>query len=166
MMILLGALSYAAYGQYTNSVILLNLAPSTLTYVVQVFYSIGILCSYCLMVTPTFKILNSIPWYHHLPDPSLGPFPRLKTLLTRVLVVVLCCSLAYMIPNLGQFLNFQGSVTGILMTFVLPISVYFKAYGERITKQERYLCYAILTFGIAGGIVSASYAFEALVRTT
>ena len=69
LMILLGSLSCAAYGQYTNSVILLNLAPSTLTYVVQVFYSIGILCSYCLMVTPTFKILNSIPWYHHLPDP-------------------------------------------------------------------------------------------------
>ena len=33
-MILLGSLSCAAYGQYTNSVILLNLAPSTLTYVV------------------------------------------------------------------------------------------------------------------------------------
>jgi small neutral amino acid transporter SnatA (MarC family) len=52
------------------------------------------------------------------------------------------------------------------MTFVLPISVYFKAFGDRISKRERYLCYSILAFGIAGGIVSGSYAFEALVRGT
>ena len=52
------------------------------------------------------------------------------------------------------------------MTFVLPIAVYFKAYGDRVSKQERYLCYIILTFGIAGGIVSGSYAFEALVRSS
>ena len=163
-MILLGSLSCAAYGQYTNSVILLNLAPSTLTYVVQVFYSLGILCSYCLMITPTFKILSSIPSYHRLPDPTCGPLPRLKSLLTRVLVVLLCCSLAYQIPNLGQFLNFQGSVTGILMTFVLPIAVYLKAYGERVSVKERRACYAILAFGVAGGAVSATYALEALVR--
>jgi Transmembrane amino acid transporter protein len=117
------------------------------------------------MVTPTFKILNSIPCYHRLPDSTLGPIPKLKSLLTRVFVVLLCCSLAYSIPNLGQFLNFQGSITGILMTFVLPISVYFKAYGDRISKKERMLCNAILIFGITGGIVSASYAFEALIRS-
>lgn len=92
------------------------------------------------MITPTFKILSSIPSYHRLPDPSCGPLPRLKPFLTRALVVLLCCSLAYQIPNLGQFLNFQGSVTGILMTFVLPIAVYLKAYGDRVGAGERRAC--------------------------
>ena len=68
LIVFLGSLSYGAYGQYTESVILMNLKPSTLTYVVWIFYSIGILCSYCLMVTPTFKILKTIPWYNKIPD--------------------------------------------------------------------------------------------------
>jgi hypothetical protein len=101
LIVILGSLSCAAFGQFTNSVILLNLNPSTLTYVVQVFYSIGILCSYCLMVTPTFKILQAIPFYKHLPEGTLGPITHLKSFLTRVCVVLLCCSLAYNIPNLG-----------------------------------------------------------------
>ncbi len=101
LIVMLGSLSYAAYGQYTESVILMNLKPSTMTYVVQIFYSIGILCSYCLMVTPTFKILKAIPIYNKIPDFSIGRIHHLKTLITRALVVIFCCSLAYKVPNLG-----------------------------------------------------------------
>jgi solute carrier family 36 (proton-coupled amino acid transporter) len=101
LIVLLGSLSYSAFGQYTESLILMNLKPTTLTYVVWIFYSIGILCSYCLMVTPTFKILKTIPLYSKIPDCSLGRLSHIKTLLTRALVVIFCCSLAYKIPNLG-----------------------------------------------------------------
>ena len=48
LIVVVGCLSYAAYGQYTQSIILLNLKGGTFTSVVQVFYSVGILCSYCL----------------------------------------------------------------------------------------------------------------------
>ena len=48
LIIVLGTLSYSAYGQFTKSIILLNLKPSVTTYIVQMFYSVGILCSYCL----------------------------------------------------------------------------------------------------------------------
>jgi len=34
MIVILGSLSYAAYGQYTEGVILLNLKPDTWTYMV------------------------------------------------------------------------------------------------------------------------------------
>ena len=142
----------------------MNLKPNLLTYVVWIFYSIGILCSYCLMVSPTFKILKTIPLYNKIPDFSIGRIRHLKTLITRALVVLFCCSLAYKVPNLGQFLNFQGSVTGILMTFILPIACYFKAFSGRISPREMKLCYALLAFGIIGGTVSAYYAFLALIN--
>ena len=49
------------------------------------------------------------------------------------------------------------------MTFVLPIAVYFKAYGDRISAMERRMCFTILVFGVAGGVISATYALQALV---
>ena len=48
LIILIGCLSYAAYAQFTQSIVLLNLTPSKVTFLIQIFYSVGILCSYCL----------------------------------------------------------------------------------------------------------------------
>lgn len=162
LIVFLGSLSYAAYGQYTFGVILLNLDPCFTTYFVQFLYSIGILCGYCLMITPTFKILKTFPCYNLIPDFHMFGLKRLKPRLTRLLIVLLCCSLAYNIPDLGQFLNFQGSITGILMTYVFPIACYFKTC--ELERNERWLCYAILAYGIIGGTVSAGYAFISLIK--
>jgi proton-coupled amino acid transporter len=48
LIVLIGSLSYAAYGDFTKSIILLNLKGGSLTFLIQIFYSAGILCSYCL----------------------------------------------------------------------------------------------------------------------
>lgn len=130
---------------------------------IQLFYSVGILCGYCLMITPTFKIINHIPMYHALPEFSMFGKKNMKQRLLRVVIVILCCTLAYNIPDLGQFLNFQGSITGILMTFIFPIACYFKVFWEKISPHERYMCYSILAYGMIGGTVSASYALYSLV---
>jgi hypothetical protein len=117
------------------------------------------------MVTPTFKILKLILAYERLPDFSVFGLKNAKIILTRATIVVLCCSLAYLVPDLGQFLNFQGSITGILMTFVFPIVCYFKTHAAYITHRERVVCYVILAYGIVGGMISATYAFWALVKS-
>jgi amino acid permease len=101
LIILLGAFSYAAYGQYTYGVILLNLEPSIVTYTVQLFYAVGILCGYCLMIIPTFKIIKHVPLYHKMPEISWRGFTHLKSTAMRLIILLLCCTMAYNIPDLG-----------------------------------------------------------------
>ncbi|TNV78508.1 hypothetical protein FGO68_gene14267 [Halteria grandinella] len=165
LIVLLGSLSYASYGQFTYGVILLNLDPHISTYIVQIIYSIGILCGYCLMIIPSLKILKLFSLYKLIPDFQLFGFKKLKSKATRLCLVILCCSLAYNISDLGQFLNFQGSITGILMTYVFPIACYFKTMGlQGIQERERYMCFGILAYGVIGGVMSAGYAFQALIK--
>lgn len=104
LILIVGSLSYSAYGENTQSIVMMNLTPGPFTILVQIFYSVGILCSYCLQIIPTFKIMNIIPAYKNIPDSK--DFPGLKSLVTRLTVAFFCCSVAYFMPNLGQFLNF------------------------------------------------------------
>ena len=166
LIVFLGAFSYAAYGQYTYGVILLNLEPSLVTYTIQLFYAVGILCGYCLMIIPTFKIIKHIPLYHKVPELSWRGFTHLKSIALRLITLLLCCTLAYNIPDLGQFLNFQGSITGILMTFVFPLACYFKTFEGQISRRERLMCHAILGYGLIGGAISACYALAALLKAS
>lgn len=127
---------------------------------VQIFYSVGILCSYCLQIIPTFKVMNLIPLYKSIPNSE--NHPGVKSLITRLTVAFLCCSMAYFMPNLGQFLNFQGAVGGILLTFVFPIVFYFKTFGDRITKKEKVFCIAIVSYGVIGGVWATYYSLSAI----
>lgn len=95
-----GSLSYAAYGQLTRDMVLLNLPPNVMTYIVQLFYSIGILCSYCLQVIPIYKVLRIFPFYARIPD-GTDAYPNTKSVITRVSFVVICATFGYFIPNLG-----------------------------------------------------------------
>ena len=99
VIIVVSSFSYAAYAQYTRSIILLNLKPSPITYLVQIFYSIGIIFSFCLQIAPTFKIMKILPWYDKIPDS--GAYPGLKGTLTRAATAIFCCLLAYYVKNIS-----------------------------------------------------------------
>ena len=99
MVVTVGALSYAAFAQYTSDLILLNLSPGVLTYIVQIFYSVGILCSYCLQIIPTYKVLRIFSLYNMIPESKTYPF--LKSAGTRISFVLFCASIGYFIPSIG-----------------------------------------------------------------
>jgi len=91
-------------------------------------------------------------------------FPHLKDIVTRVSAVVLCTVIAFYVPNIGQFLNFQGALTGTLISFVFPICCFIKTFGySEITWYERQFSLAALLFGIIGGSIATLFAFEALI---
>ncbi|CDW79488.1 brix domain-containing protein 1 [Stylonychia lemnae] len=160
LILLIGCLSYSAYGQFTNGIILLNLKPSLMTYLVQIFYSIGIICSYCLQIIPTFKVMKLIPIYQQIPESK--EHPMLKTFLTRITVAFICCLIAYIVPDLGQLLNFQGAIIATLLTFIFPISFYFKTFSSEIGTKERYFCYGIIVYGTIGGFWSTICSIKAM----
>ena len=74
-------------------------------------------------MVPAFKILRLVPLYAKLPETPV------KGIITRAVTAVACCLIAYQVPNLGQFLNFQGALTGTLICFVFPTLGYWKVFG-------------------------------------
>jgi len=114
-------------------------------------------CSYCLQVTPTFKIIKKTSIYKLLP---IDRDNARQDLIVRCITAIICCIVAYNLPNLGQFLNLQGALTGILITFVFPIACYFQTFGKDV--EERILCIGILLYGIGGGTIATIVALKAM----
>jgi hypothetical protein len=79
----------------------------------------------------------------------------------RAFTAVVCCILAYFLPNLGQFLNFQGALTGTLITFVFPIACFMKTFGEDVAEKK--MCQCILLYGVIGGSIASAVAFKAMI---
>ena len=82
---------------------MLNLPPMIFTYIMQAVFAMGILFSYFIQIVPLFKILRLIPFYDDIPESR--KHPRLKEILTRIVLCIFCCTMAYIVPDLGQFLN-------------------------------------------------------------
>ena len=115
------------------------------------------------MVTPTFKILRLLPSYRRIPESKT--LPNLKNFVSKILTLLICVLIAYSIPNLTHLLNFQGALTGVLMTFFIPILCFQKTFGSKgIALKELALCYSILLFGFIGGSVSIAFSLQAMVN--
>ena len=100
---------------------------------------------------PALKIIEETPLYKSIP--TIKAYPELKSVTCRFLLVILCCTLAALIPNIGQFLNLTGSIFGFTLTFLYPIMFYFKAYelrGKVVPNGERYFCYGLIGYAVVG----------------
>ncbi|KAI9724480.1 MAG: hypothetical protein M1812_000548 [Candelaria pacifica] len=117
----MGALSYAAYGSSTKTVILLNM-PQDDRFVnaVQLLYSLAILLSTPLQLFPAIRLIETglftrsgkydpkIKWYKNL---------------VRFLMVALCAGVAYGgAGDLDKFVALVGSFACIPLVYIFPVS--------------------------------------------
>ena len=78
------------------------------------------------------------------------------------MLMCLYTGLGYYIPNLGQLFNLQGALTGTCLSFIFPITFYFKVFGDKISDVEKTVYTAILVIGVVGGSLSGMTALRAL----
>lgn len=117
----MGALSYAAYGSATETVVILNLPQdSKLVNGVQFLYSVAILLSTPLQIFPAIKITEN-----ELFTKSGKYNPRIKWQKNsfRFLVVALCAVIAYVGANdLDKFVSVVGSFACVPLVYIYPVS--------------------------------------------
>ena len=88
----------------------------------------------------------------------------LKSYLTRIVVCLICCVISHQIPNLGQLLNFQGALTGTMITFLFPIVAYLKIFKfSELNKIEKAKCLFTLVYGTIGGVIATIVAVNSLI---
>jgi len=107
----------------------LNLPHDNLTSLVQLCYSLGLLCSYPMQIIPAVDISEKTRAFERLPTAKI--FPRVilpqsdcfqaKSMIFRTLVVILTGISAMVVPKFGLFINLTGAFACTALAFVLPV---------------------------------------------
>lgn len=140
LLVLVGALSYSAYGNDTEDIIFLNLPQNWAVKTVQIFYAIALFFSIPVQMFPAIAILESFPYF--------GSVFRENIYIHRFLVMLVVGLIASVVPNFGLFVNLCGALGGATLAFCLPSVFYMRRSGTSWKPT-----FAI-GFGIIGGITA------------
>jgi proton-coupled amino acid transporter len=117
----MGALSYAAFGSKTKTVIILNM-PQDNRFVngVQFIYSLAILLSTPLQIYPAIEITSQQLFSK---TGKYNPYIKWKKNFFRFLMVGICALLAWLGANdLDKFVSLVGSFACIPLVYIYPVS--------------------------------------------
>lgn len=120
---LMGALSYAAFGSKTRTVVLLNL-PQDDKFVnaVQLLYSLAILLSTPLQLFPAIRIMESGIFTRSGKD---NRFVKWRKNAFRFFLVVMCGLIAWLgAADLDKFVSLVGSFACVPLVYVYPVRSY------------------------------------------
>lgn len=116
-----GALSYAAYGSHTKTVILLNMPQDDkLVNGVQFIYSLAILLSTPLQIYPAIEITSQQLFSR---TGKYNPWIKWKKNVFRFFMVMFCAMIAWLgADDLDKFVSIVGSFACIPLVFIYPVS--------------------------------------------
>ncbi|KAI9841196.1 MAG: neutral amino acid transporter [Sclerophora amabilis] len=140
-----GALSYAAYGSNTKTVVILNL-PQDDKFVngVQFIYSLAILLSTPLQLFPAIRILETEFFTR---SGKYNPYIKWQKNLFRFCFVLFTTCIAWGgAGDLDKFVAVVGSFACVPLVYVYPPMLHYKAVAR--TTSERGRDIALVVFGI------------------
>jgi proton-coupled amino acid transporter len=119
-----GALSYAAYGSATKTVILSNMPQEDkLVNAVQLIYSLAILLSTPLQIYPAIEITSQQLFSR---TGKYNPWIKWKKNIFRFFMVALCALIAWAGANdLDKFVSLVGSFACIPLVNIYPVSLFY-----------------------------------------
>jgi proton-coupled amino acid transporter len=117
----MGAVSYAAYGSKTETVVLLNLPQDNkLVNGVQFLYSLAILLSTPLQIFPAIRITENA---FFTKSGKYNPYIKWQKNIFRFIVVALCAAIAWGgADNLDKFVALVGNFACIPLVYIYPVS--------------------------------------------
>ena len=123
LFIVMGAVSYAAYGSKTETVVLLNLPQDDkLVNGVQFLYSLAILLSTPLQIFPAIRITENALFTK---SGKYNPYIKWQKNVYRFFVVALCALVAWGgADNLDKFVALVGNFACIPLVYIYPVRAY------------------------------------------
>lgn len=117
----MGALSYAAYGSKTETVVILNMPQDDkLVNAVQFLYSVAILLSTPLQIFPAIRITENELFTR---SGKYNPYIKWQKNVFRFFVVMLCAAIAWIgSDDLDKFVSVVGSFACVPLVYIYPVS--------------------------------------------
>ncbi|KAF2655345.1 amino acid transporter-like protein [Lophiostoma macrostomum CBS 122681] len=143
----MGALSYAAFGSKTKTVVILNM-PQDNKFVngVQFIYSLAILLSTPLQIYPAIEITSQQLFSR---TGKYNPYIKWKKNFFRFFMVMVCAMLGWVGANdLDKFVSLVGSFACIPLVYIYPPMLHYKAVAR--SSRARALDVALCILGVVG----------------
>jgi amino acid permease len=115
----LSCLAYSSYVDTIKDVILFNLPPNIISTVVRISYSLGLMFSIPIQISPMVDII----YRSEVLDEYVPLFknkPVSKYYLGVLAVLLVCVLSAIFIPCLQMFINFSGALIGVFTLSIIP----------------------------------------------
>lgn len=148
-----GALSYAAFGSKTKTVVLLNM-PQDNKFVnaVQFIYSLAILLSTPLQIYPAIEITSQQLFSR---TGKYNPYVKWKKNFFRFFMVAVCACIAWAgAGDLDKFVSLVGSFACIPLVFIYPPMLHYRAVAR--TSQARLMDILLGIIGIVGMVYTTA----------
>lgn len=125
----MGAISYAAYGSKTETVVLLNLPQDDkLVNGVQLLYSVAILLSTPLQIFPAVRIVETELFTR---SGKYNPYIKWQKNIFRFFVVTLCAAISWGgADNLDKFVALVGNFACIPLVYIYPPLLHYRAVAR------------------------------------
>ncbi|KAL4921306.1 transmembrane amino acid transporter protein-domain-containing protein [Aspergillus aurantiobrunneus] len=148
-----GAISYAAYGPATKTVILLNLPQDDkLVNAVQFLYSLAILLSTPLQLFPAIRIMENELFTR---SGKYNPGIKWKKNGFRFFLVMVCAFVAWGgADDLDKFVSLVGSFACVPLIYVYPPLLHFRACAR--SRRQQIADLVLACFGIVGCIYTTA----------
>ncbi|KAG9785666.1 vacuolar amino acid transporter 3, partial [Aureobasidium melanogenum] len=145
----IGALSYAAYGSKTKTVVILNLPQDNkVVNAVQFLYSLAILLSTPLQLFPAVRIMENELFSR---SGKYNPWIKWQKNVFRFCLVCVCALIAWGgAGDLDKFVALVGSFACVPLVYVYPPMLHLKAVAKG--PWQRGLDYVVCVFGFVGCI--------------
>ena len=120
----MGAMSYAAFGSATKTVVLLNLPQdSAFVNAIQILYSLAILLSTPLQLFPAIRIMENGIFSR---SGKTNPYIKWKKNVFRFFLVLMCALIAWGgAGDLDKFVALVGSFACVPLVYVYPVRTIF-----------------------------------------
>lgn len=82
----------------------------------------------------------------------------------RTLVVAATTAVCLFVTTFTDFVNIAGAIGCVTVAFVLPELLYYKVFKDRMTKLEKFGCWFLAIFGIAGSVYSLIYSIRKIIN--
>eukprot|EP00164_Ancoracysta_twista_P003421 GFYU01004562.1.p1 GENE.GFYU01004562.1~~GFYU01004562.1.p1 ORF type:complete len:166 (-),score=40.37 GFYU01004562.1:212-709(-) len=158
------------YLEDTKSVVTLNLPDDAISTVVQLAFACVLFFTYPIGTFPVIQIIEERFIYvldatHGTRVPKFAS-PHKQSLAskaTRTFIVACTVGLTLGIPDFGVMMEFFGSFSNALATFIIPAMVYLKVYGPELTAKTWWANVFIVFFGVCAMGISTYYSIKSII---
>lgn len=131
--IIVGSLSYMAFGNKVDSIILYNLPNDVVGISIKLLYMLTIMGIYVLVIFPVFQLMENYKSYKSFTWIN----ETSKFMIFRALIIGLILGISMLIPNITVMLSIVGSISGTLISIIVPGVIYNTAYKDSEKKAGK-----------------------------
>jgi len=144
--VVIGLLGYLAFGEKTESFILLNLPQGIGNQIVEILYLMSLLCTFPMVFLPAVRIVEDILFGLPTSNPAFALKCR-KNVFRLLFVTIMACITLLAASSLDHFVSLAGAFCGLPVAFVYPALVHWGLHPG-LTVRDRLLDGMMIVIGL------------------